>query len=248
MPTLFASSAITRSELVDIPFGSIRRVTARVALIAAVSLLADTALAQQVWVASGNAVVALDQSSHLPTATIPLPAAPTRIVASPDGRRVYVSHAATGLLSVIDTAASAVIATPAIGPSPSALAVSPDGATLYVSTAGSTNGVVQVVKTATLATVAHIDTPSAAGGDLAITADGSRIYYASGVVSVIDTATRRVVDTFGSSAFQVEVSPDGSHAFVSSSPSVFGGVFQIFDLGAGNTVIYTLDATPIPSR
>ena len=125
------------------------------------------------------------------TGTLPVGTAPTRVAVTRDGSRAYVTNRDSDSISVIDTAADAVIETIPVGDSPTYLAVTPDGTRLYVMTAG---GVVEVVDTALGTVAATIAVGSS--GDIAITPDGARAYVAAGLVYIIDTATKAVVKSF----------------------------------------------------
>ena len=130
---------------------------------------------------------------------------------SSDATRAYVTNQGANSVSVIDTASNRVAATIPVGASPSAIAVTPNGEWLYILTGG---GVVQVVDTVLRTVVAEIPTAGTAAGDIAITADGSKVYVAAGPVTVIDTATNTVVETFSEGSTGIELSPDGGRAYV----------------------------------
>ena len=68
------------------------------------------------------AIDTVDQPSSIPFAA----------VLSPDGGRLYVVHAGSDNLSVIDLAANRSLANISVGANPRGIAISPDGATLFV--------------------------------------------------------------------------------------------------------------------
>ena len=119
---------------------------------------------------------------------------------------------------------------------PAAVAVTPDGKHLYV---GSScrflcgNPIVWVIGPAASTVVATIpmgDYPNA----IAITPDGTRAYVpTSGAVSVINTATNKVVATVPVGGSGVAITPDGKYAYIA------GGGVSVIDT-ATNTVVATI--------
>jgi YVTN family beta-propeller protein len=82
----------------------------------------------------------------------------------PDGLRAYVTNSGSNTVSVIGTAADAVVTTIGVGASPWAAAVTPDGRSLYVTMPGA--GTVAVVSTATdtlVGTVGSLNRSTRAG-------------------------------------------------------------------------------------
>ena len=79
-----------------------------------------------------NAIAVLDTATNRVIRTIPALPRPHGIVATPDGRKVYVSSETAGTVSVIDTATDRVARTIEVGPMPHGLAVSPDGRLVVV--------------------------------------------------------------------------------------------------------------------
>ncbi len=221
-----------------LPFRLRHVLRANLLALAALAFTLPAAAQGQVYVVSGSTVAAIDPATHTVQAVIPVGASPARVVASPDRTRAYVTNAGSNSVSVIDTGLNAVVATFAVGVAPSGVAVSPDGTTLYVSTDG---GVIQTVDTGTGLVTGAIATAGGAGGDVAVSADGARVYVASGPVTVIDAASRAVVASFASGASGIEVSPDGTRAYVTYMATLFGGGLQVIDLTAGFAVLATLN-------
>jgi DNA-binding beta-propeller fold protein YncE len=140
---------------------------------------------------------------------------PTTITMSPSGDRAYVLG--TEGVAVVDTGSRAVVATiPMAGDTRfRSVAVAPDGSRAYVPG----ERAVAVVDTATDAVVSEIDLPIGAGGDLAVSPDGSRLYDASGLtgtVTVIDVASAAAVDAVEvdtyMSPMHIALTPDGRTA------------------------------------
>jgi YVTN family beta-propeller protein len=190
------------------------------------------------------------------------------LAVSPDGSRIYVAatdYTGSHPLSVVDSATNTIIGSPisvgtSVGTKLSDLAVSPDGSRVYAiynTYYGSEadQGRVSVINTATNAA---IGTPIPVGWQplaVAVSPDGHRVYVANmnGTMSVIDTSTNTVVDTFlfGKSVNDTEiqdlaVSPDGSRIYA------VGGSTNAVDNNAMGTVSVidtatdTVVGTPIP--
>lgn len=198
---------------------------------------------RSVYVASGNAVTVIDQLTNTVRGTIPVGAAAGAVVASADGTRVYATLTALDAVAVIDATTLTVRGTIPVGDAPSAAVVSPNGEWLYITTTG---GVVQVIDTMLGTVVASTPTAGGSVGGMAITADGRTVYVASGPVSVIDTATNTFAGSFLADRSDVEVSPDGSKAYVART-SLFGefaGTVDVVDT-ATRTVTASIPMGPL---
>jgi len=141
---------------------------------------------------------------------------------TPDGMHVYVPLAG-GTISVIDTAARAVVDSIAVSQSPQAVAFTPDGTRAYV-TSPQANAVL-VIDTASRAVEASIRVAHGPSG-IAVTADGMRVYVAntaSNTVSIIDTNTRREVAqiNLNAPAQGIAVAPSASTGSPSPTPTRF---------------------------
>lgn len=178
------------------------------------------------------------------TDTIPVGSAPHSVAMLPDGLRCYVTDSGADTLSVIDTAAGAVVTTIGVGPGPWAAAVAPDGQYVYVSRPGS--GAVGIVSTATDTLVGSVSGLNVPRG-LAVTPDGTRVYVANSganTVSVISTATHTVTGTItvGNSPQDITVRPDGLRAYVSNSAD---GTVSVIST-VNNTVVTTVTGFSAP--
>jgi YVTN family beta-propeller protein len=92
----------------------------------------------------------VDARRHARLKTIALAgdnARPMGIVASPDGRYVYVTTGRGGTVVTIDTATDAPIASVDVGPRPWGIAIAPDGGSVY--TANGPSNDVSIVDVAT---------------------------------------------------------------------------------------------------
>ena len=153
----------------------------------------------------------------------------TSIVASPDGRTVYVGDTGSFSVSVIDTATNSVTATipvPGLPSGPNAIALSPDGSTLYASNgAGAT---VSVIDT-TSDTVSKTIPVSAPGtGGIAVSPDGKTLYYLyvpdsggavnPGYVSAMSTAGTAIGNPIpvGEDPLGIAISPDGKTGYTAN--------------------------------
>lgn len=77
-------------------------------------------------------VALIDTDAGTVVATIPVAADPYGLVASPDGRRLWVTHDHPACVSEIDPAARAVVRTMPVGPNARGIALAPDGESLLV--------------------------------------------------------------------------------------------------------------------
>jgi YVTN family beta-propeller protein len=223
----------------------------------------------------GYSVSVIDTATHTVVDTNPATPAvdpivvggwPQRVAFSPDGSFAYVTNQGSGTVSVIDTATHTVIdadpATPVVdsylvGGAPYGVAFSPDGGFAYVTNAN--GNTVSVIDTATHTVIdadpatPGVDAISVGGGprEVAFSPDGSLAYvtnFASDTVSVIDTATRTVIDAdpatpavdaipVGSYPRGVAVSPNGGFAYVTNQG---GGAVSVISLGANTAPVVTV--------
>ncbi|MGI9164569.1 MAG: beta-propeller fold lactonase family protein [Mycobacterium sp.] len=203
-----------------------------------------------------STVLVIDTATNATIHTIAAGVTPQSVVLSPDGSRLYVTDWAeasnaifpttNGAVSVIDTAANAMIGRVEVGHGPSAIAVSPDGTTLYV--ANETDATVSVIDIATNA-VTHTVAVGRMPLGVAASPDGKHVYvvgYGVKTVTVIDTATAVVSSTIPVpySAGGVVVSPDGNRLYVIHSLS-WDSIVSVIDPAAG-TVIGTVGVPVYP--
>ena len=180
--------------------------------------------------ATAGQVAVFDIASGKVTKTIAVADSPTGLALAPDGGTLYVTSAVPdGRVQVVDVGSGSVTAGIASGHSPEAVVASPDGKTLYVCNTFNNNiGVIDLALRKQTATIAVSREPVAA----AITADGKSLFvanripagaadqdYAASVVSVIDTAAKKVVKDIqlpnGSQSLRgIAISPDGANVYV----------------------------------
>ena len=93
---------------------------------------------------------------HIAIDTVDQPASiPFDAVLSPDGGRLYVVHAGSDNLSVIDLSANRGLANISVGANPRGIAISSDGSTLFVN--NTLDGTMSVIDTETFTYIATID-------------------------------------------------------------------------------------------
>lgn len=125
----------------------------------------------------------------------------TGIAVSPDGAYVYVAHEVpVGVVRVVRTSDLETVAKVTVGNGPFGIAVSPDGKTIYAANLGTVIGdeTVSVIRTSDW-TVTDTITVGKVPVGIAVSPDGRQVLTAnrmSNTVSVIDAATRQVIDTF----------------------------------------------------
>ncbi len=180
--------------------------------------------------ATAGQIAVFDIASGKVAKTISVADSPTGLALAPDGQTLYVTSAVPeGKVQVVDVGRGRVTASIATGHSPEAVVASPDGKTLYVCNTLTNNiGVIDIASKKQTATIAVSREPVAA----AITADGKYLFvanripagaadqdYAASVVSVIDTAAKKVVKNIqlpnGSQSLRgIAIAPDGKNAYV----------------------------------
>jgi len=129
------------------------------------------------------------RASSLPTTTYLSPAA---LVATADGKLVFIACATANEVEVFDVASGGVIRRIPVSDSPSGLALSPDGARLYV-TCAAPQGSVRVLEAGSGKTVATIRTGHTAMAPVT-SLDGTTLFVCNRFnndVSVIDLKTRK---------------------------------------------------------
>jgi YVTN family beta-propeller protein len=124
------------------------------------------------------------------------------VLATPDGKLVFVASEAANLVHVIDVEAQEVIADILVDTRPRRFALTPDGAHLWVS--AELSGVINIIDVGSLKVIADIAFLPAGfrkeqvtPGDVLITRDGSRAFVALGRanhVAVVDVKARKVID------------------------------------------------------
>jgi YVTN family beta-propeller protein len=166
-----------------------------------------------------NTVSVINAVSNTIVATIAVGNEPIGVAFTPDGTLAYVTNTNDNTVSVIDTARNKVVATIPMGNAPVAVAITPDGTDPYerdnhrhqplAYVTNSADNTVSVIDTASNTVAATIPVGNQPIG-VTITPDGSNPYehddhrdqllsyvtnFADDTVSVIDTASNKVVAT-----------------------------------------------------
>ena len=177
-----------------------------------------------------NQIAVFDIESRGINRSIPVPAAPSGLVLSADGRRLYVTCAApASRVVVLDWPEAKVVATIPAGHTAVSPVLAPDGKTLYV--CNRFNNAVGVIDLGTRKETARIAVPREPMS-AALTPDGRYLLVANHIhagradadvvaasVSVIETAAGKVIKELqlpnGSGLLRaIRVSPDGRYAAV----------------------------------
>jgi len=141
------------------------------------------------------------------------------------GSFAFVTNVSSRSISVIDTAANAVVATPSVDGGPIRIALTPDGKNAYVTMRGNNEGQVAVLDTTTHVVTATFPLTDFFIAGIAITPSGEHAYVANSgnddVVKVLDTATNTVAaDIPLDLSIDIAISPDGKHAYVTNFDGV----------------------------
>lgn len=157
--------------------------------------------------------------------TIDVGAEPEGILASPDGRTVYVASEVANLVHVVDLATASIRANVLVGQRPRRFALTPDGRELWVSNELAAS--VSVIDVASGTVTATIPFPAPKGlrvedvtpVGIAMTPDGKTAVVALGRanhVAFVDVAARDVQDyvLVGKRAWNTTLSRDGTKLYV----------------------------------
>ena len=151
----------------------------------------------------------------------------TGMALSGDGAYLYVSNAATGTVSVIDTTTNTLLPDSiTVGGSPGAMAVSPDGQYLIVTQVPNNNpNSVSVIDTTTNTVTTQITVGNGpAGVAFNPVASASRAYVTNSndsTMSIIDTQNWTVISTVptgagGDDTLGVAITPDGANVYLAN--------------------------------
>ncbi len=197
-------------------------------------LLPSPAAAETIFVSDeeANCVHAIDGATLAPQHCITVGERPRGLVASRDGKRLYVAVSNANRIAVVDTVTHKVLRTVPSGPDPETFAISPDERTLYV--ANEDDNQLTIIDLAGGA-AREVQVGGEPEGT-AVSPDGHTVVQTSETASmahVIDAATGEVranlmVDT---RPRHVAFTPDGKRFWVSSE---LRGTVTVFDAATLN--------------
>jgi len=210
--------------------------------------------------ATADQVAVFNIASGKVTKAISVADNPVGLAISADGSELYVTSAVpAGKVQVIDVRSGRVTDSIAAGHTPVAVVGSPDGKTLYVCNQFDNNvGVIDLGSKKQVAAIAVTREPVAA----ALTWDGKFLFaanhlpagaanadYVASVVSVIDTAARKVVKNIelpnGSMNLRgITISPDGRNAYVTHVLARYQFPVTYLEKGWVNTNAMTIIDVP----
>lgn len=169
-----------------------------------------------------NEVAVVDTRANQVLAYIPGILGPRDLVASPDGRAIYVGSDGLPVVSVIDTSTDSIVATIRVGFGQRGLALSPDGRQLLVSLW--TEDEVVSIDTATNQISGSIAVPGPERS--AISPDGRRAYvistdHGAPFLTVLDLATHARAGRIPIEAAPIALSfgPDGKRLYLTMADS-----------------------------
>jgi len=201
-----------------------------------------------------NTVSVIDTRHNQVIDTVTVGTAPSPVVASPDGRFVYVGTQAS--IAVIDTGTQRVVREIGTDDAAFALEISPNGQFLYGDSGGS--GPVTVFDTRSGAAIRTVVPSNGHPGALSVSADGCRLYV--GIfdkpywVDVFDTASFAQLATISVplNPFGLTLSPNGRQLYVTNWGDYSeiipkpGHTVQVFDT-ATLTLLGTVNVGEYPS-
>lgn len=180
---------------------------------------------------------------------------PFGLVASPDGRRLYVSNYGSDSVSVIDTRWNMVYHNVPVGDGPYQVALSPDGTRLYVSNFEASSVTVVNVGVATSPMIERTFAVAWQPTGLAVSPDGSQLWvsqYRNHTLKVFETTNFTELGTIDVSAMgatqpvPIVFSPDGKRAYVANEG---GGPNEGGTVSFINTANRTVERTvPLPYK
>lgn len=174
---------------------------------------------------------------------------PGSVLASKDGKRLYVANLDARQIAVVDPAAGKVVKTIAMPATPTGMALSPDGATLYV-TCAAPKSTVAVVDLAAGRIAATIPAGHTAIGP-AVSPDGKRLWVCNRFdndVSMIDLEAKKEIARVPATRepHGAAITPDGKTVFVINHLPIDRG--DGYDVAAMITVIDTATNKPTSIR
>ena len=210
--------------------------------------------------ATANQIAVFDIASGKVTRVISIGENPIGLDISANGRKLYVTSAVpAGKVQIIDVRDGSVTDSIAAGHTPVAVVASPNSKTLYVCNQFNNSiGVIDLSSKKQVAAIAVVREPVAA----ALTSDGKFLFvanhlpagpangdYVASVISVIDTAAKKVVKNIelpdgSTNARGITISPDGRNAYVTHVLARYQFPVTYLDKGWVNTNAMTIIDVP----
>lgn len=163
--------------------------------------------------------------------------APDGIVVKGDGTRIYVSSSTGNTVTVVDTATGATKATIAVA-NPTAIAINPAGSVVYV--ANGSGSTVTKINTSTNKTAGAVRlTPGVTATELAVSADGKRIFAAGA-----KAAGGGQILSFSSTATAATIIADTGAAPIGIASSQVLQKLYVADASGGLTIVNTATNAP----
>lgn len=175
-----------------------------------------------------GSVAVIDTTTNTLSATVPLDPSchAADVVLTPNGHFAYVTgycgSPSSGKTFVVDTATNSLVGSPiAVTSTAFGLTITPNGHFVYVGSQFDSN--VSIIATATNTVVATVSNPDGypMGQQPVIAPDGSAVYVAGTVVSVIGSAINTVTDTYdalgGMTPSTLGITADGRLLYATSS-------------------------------
>lgn len=200
---------------------------------------------------ASSTVSVISTSTNTVIATITIATAGTaayNIAITPDGTKAYVTNFSTNTISVINTSTNTVSTTITVT-GPVAVAFTPDSSKAYVaSQPGTGDASVVIINVATSSVTGSPIAVSGTAADITISPDGTKVYFLNNLpvtfsVIVISTSTNTVTGTIslsgGSGPSRIDVTPDGSKAYITDE----GSVVQAVDLSTSTQITTISDGT-----
>ena len=174
---------------------------------------------------------------------------PSALIASKDGKRLFVANADAKQIAVVDVAGRKVARSIPLPAEPTGLALSTDGSKLYV-TCAAPQGTVCVIDTASSTVAATLPAGYGATG-VAVTPDGKQLYVCNRFqnnVSVLDLASNREITRVPVTREPVGavITPDGKTVFVINLLPL--ALSDSYDVAANVTAIDTATKRPAAIR
>jgi YVTN family beta-propeller protein len=163
-----------------------------------------------------NAVAVIDTGSNQVLKTIPVPAGPEGLVASPDGTRVYATSTGASTVSVISTVTDRVVSSIEVGKTPQGLSITRDGRHVLVAVFGASR--VAMIDTVRNQVIAQI--PVGNPHTVAISPDDRTAYVTAQQpgamgLAILDLSTRQQVGMIplDKTPRAANFSPDGTAVY-----------------------------------